>query len=159
MSRAQPCYIHSALFDEVWLPCEPKSIRNRKTSKLTAHRWFPVSLSPITCCMEWLVLLTSDHLCPPAGAIEKQKLVYILNRDAQAHLTISSPLEAHKSNTLVYHVVGVDVGFDNPLFSCLEIDYEVGILAPGTRVSGGIVADWATLTIAPNLIFCGVFQM
>lgn len=30
------------------------------------------------------------------GAVEKQKLVYILNRDAQARLTISSPLEAHK---------------------------------------------------------------
>ncbi|KAF4523972.1 hypothetical protein B566_EDAN013555 [Ephemera danica] len=42
------------------------------------------------------------------GAVEKQKLVYILNRDAQARLTISSPLEAHKSNTLVYHTVGVD---------------------------------------------------
>ncbi|KAG7281570.1 hypothetical protein CRUP_007604 [Coryphaenoides rupestris] len=48
------------------------------------------------------------------GAIEKQKLVYILNRDAAARLTISSPLEAHKANTLVYHVVGVDVGFENP---------------------------------------------
>lgn len=59
------------------------------------------------------------------GAIEKQKLVYILNRDAQARLTISSPLEAHKSNTLVYHMVGVDVGFENPTFACLEIDYEV----------------------------------
>ncbi|XP_065348507.1 splicing factor 3B subunit 3 [Cloeon dipterum] len=58
------------------------------------------------------------------GAIEKQKLVYILNRDAQAHLTISSPLEAHKSNTFVYHIVGVDVGFENPMFACLEIDYE-----------------------------------
>ncbi|CAG0912665.1 unnamed protein product [Notodromas monacha] len=58
------------------------------------------------------------------GAIEKQKLVYIMNRDAQARLTISSPLEAHKSNTLVYHMVGVDVGFENPLFACLEIDYE-----------------------------------
>ncbi|KAL6424084.1 hypothetical protein ACFW04_009760 [Cataglyphis niger] len=58
------------------------------------------------------------------GAIEKQKLVYILNRDAEARLTISSPLEAHKSNTLVYHTVGVDVGFDNPMFACLEIDYE-----------------------------------
>lgn len=56
--------------------------------------------------------------------MEKQKLVYILNRDAQAHLTISSPLEAHKSNTLLYHVVGVDVGFENPVFACLEIDYE-----------------------------------
>ena len=60
-----------------------------------------------------------------AGAVEKQKLVYILNRDAQARLTISSPLEAHKSNTLVYHMVGVDVGFENPTFACLEIDYEV----------------------------------
>jgi len=59
------------------------------------------------------------------GAVEKQKLVYILNRDAQARLTISSPLEAHKSNTLVYHMVGVDVGFENPTFACLEIDYEV----------------------------------
>jgi splicing factor 3B subunit 3 len=58
------------------------------------------------------------------GAVEKQKLVYILNRDAQARLTISSPLEAHKSNTLVYHMVGVDVGFENPTFACLEIDYE-----------------------------------
>lgn len=58
------------------------------------------------------------------GAIEKQKLVYILNRDAEARLTISSPLEAHKSNTLVYHMVGVDVGFENPMFACLEIDYE-----------------------------------
>ncbi|CAG2056899.1 unnamed protein product [Timema podura] len=59
------------------------------------------------------------------GAIEKQKLVYIMNRDAEARLTISSPLEAHKSNTLVYHTVGVDVGFENPMFACLEIDYEV----------------------------------
>lgn len=56
--------------------------------------------------------------------MEKQKLVYILNRDAQARLTISSPLEAHKASTLVYHVVGVDVGFENPTFACLEIDYE-----------------------------------
>lgn len=61
------------------------------------------------------------------GAIEKQKLVYILNRDPEARLTISSPLEAHKSNTLVYHTVGVDVGFDNPMFACLEIDYEVNL--------------------------------
>jgi len=59
------------------------------------------------------------------GAVEKQKLVYILNRDTQARLTISSPLEAHKSNTFVYHMVGVDVGFENPMFACLEMDYEV----------------------------------
>ncbi|MEQ2209356.1 hypothetical protein XENOCAPTIV_029007 [Xenoophorus captivus] len=28
------------------------------------------------------------------------------------------------ANTLVYHVVGVDVGFENPMFACLEMDYE-----------------------------------
>eukprot|EP01134_Creolimax_fragrantissima_P001492 CFRG1492T1 len=57
------------------------------------------------------------------AASEKQKLVYILNRDAAARLTISSPLEAHKSHTLLFHVVGLDVGFENPMFACLELDY------------------------------------
>lgn len=61
------------------------------------------------------------------GAVEKQKLVYILNRDSAARLTISSPLEAHKSHTLVFHLVGVDVGFENPMFACLELDYEVSM--------------------------------
>jgi splicing factor 3B subunit 3 len=61
------------------------------------------------------------------GAIEKQKLVYIMNRDAAARLTISSPLEAHKSHTLVFGIVGIDVGFENPMFACLELDYEVSI--------------------------------
>jgi splicing factor 3B subunit 3 len=58
------------------------------------------------------------------GAIEKQKFVYILNRDSAARLTISSPLEAHKSHTLVYAMVGMDVGFENPLFATIELSYE-----------------------------------
>lgn len=58
------------------------------------------------------------------GAVEKQKLVYILNRDSQARLTISSPLEAHKSNTICFGLTGIDVGFENPLFASLEVDYE-----------------------------------
>ncbi|KAG0241008.1 pre-mRNA-splicing factor rse1 [Actinomortierella wolfii] len=57
------------------------------------------------------------------GAMEKQKLVYILNRDAAARLTIGSPLEAHKSHTIVFSCVGVDVGFENPIFACIEVDY------------------------------------
>ena len=44
--------------------------------------------------------------------------------------------KAHKSNTLVYHMVGVDVGFENPTFACLEIDYEVCL---DWRYSFGIV--------------------
>lgn len=57
------------------------------------------------------------------GAVEKAKLVYILNRDAAANLTISSPLEAHKQQAIILSIVGVDVGFDNPMFAALEVDY------------------------------------
>ena len=57
------------------------------------------------------------------GALEKAKLVYILNRDASSNLTISSPLDAHKSAAIIHHIVGVDVGFENPLFAALEVDY------------------------------------
>ncbi|UZJ51035.1 hypothetical protein CBS101457_000355 [Exobasidium rhododendri] len=58
------------------------------------------------------------------GAVEKSKLVYVLNRDAAANLTISSPLEAHRPNAIIHAIVGVDVGFENPLFATLEVDYE-----------------------------------
>ncbi|KAF6749635.1 pre-mRNA-splicing factor RSE1 [Ephemerocybe angulata] len=57
------------------------------------------------------------------ASMEKSKLVYILNRDAAANLTISSPLEAHKSNAIIHHIVGVDVGFENPMYAALEVDY------------------------------------
>lgn len=57
------------------------------------------------------------------AAVEKQKFVYILNRDSQAKLTISSPLEAHKSHTLIFDICGIDVGYENPLFACIESDY------------------------------------
>ncbi|GJR29958.1 splicing factor 3B subunit 3-like protein [Tanacetum coccineum] len=57
------------------------------------------------------------------AACEKQKLVYVLNRDSAAHLTISSPLEAHKSCTITYSIVGVDCGWDDPVFAALELDY------------------------------------
>ncbi|KAK9916752.1 hypothetical protein WJX75_006568 [Coccomyxa subellipsoidea] len=57
------------------------------------------------------------------GAMEKQKLVYVLNRDQAANLTISSPLEAHKSHNIVFSVIGLDMGFDNPVFAAIELDY------------------------------------
>jgi len=67
--------------------------------------------------------------CDPKGracmiaAVEKQKFVYVLNRDSAANLTISSPLEAHKSHNLVFSIVGMDCGFDNPIFAAIELDY------------------------------------
>eukprot|EP00850_Spirogloea_muscicola_P004391 SM000019S04935 [mRNA] locus=s19:136527:142578:+ [translate_table: standard] len=58
-----------------------------------------------------------------AAALEKQKLVYVLNRDNAARLTISSPLEAHRSHTLTYSLAALDRGFDNPVFAAIELDY------------------------------------
>lgn len=45
------------------------------------------------------------------------------SQDAAANLTISSPLEAHKQRSIIHSMVGVDVGFENPLFAALEVDY------------------------------------
>ncbi len=57
------------------------------------------------------------------SAIEKQKFVYIMNRDSENKLTISSPLDAHKSHAIIWDTCGVDVGHDNPLFAVIESDY------------------------------------
>jgi len=43
-----------------------------------------------------------------------------MNRDAAGRLTISSPLEAHKSQAIVYSTVGLDVGTENPIFATIE---------------------------------------
>ena len=46
-----------------------------------------------------------------------------MNRDSESKLTISSPLEANKANTLLTSLVALDNGYENPLFACLEVDY------------------------------------
>ncbi|EIW73243.1 hypothetical protein TREMEDRAFT_37240 [Tremella mesenterica DSM 1558] len=51
------------------------------------------------------------------------KLVYVLNRNSEGKLFPSSPLEAHKNHALITHVIGVDQGYDNPLYAALEVDY------------------------------------
>ena len=62
------------------------------------------------------------------AAVEKQKFVYVLNRDAAAALTISSLLEAHKSHNVVFSVAALDMGFDNPVFATIELDYRCACL-------------------------------
>lgn len=57
------------------------------------------------------------------ASIEKNKLVYVLNRNAEAELTISSPLEAHRHGVLVFSLIALDVGYANPVFAALEADY------------------------------------
>jgi len=57
------------------------------------------------------------------AAVERQKFVYVLSRDAGNRLTISSPLEAHKTGVILFSVVGMDVGFENPAFAMIELEY------------------------------------
>ncbi|KAM5475209.1 pre-mRNA-splicing factor rse1 [Microsporum audouinii] len=57
------------------------------------------------------------------ASVEKNKLVYVLNRNAQAELTISSPLEAHRPQTVVFALTALDVGYENPIFAALEVEY------------------------------------
>lgn len=56
------------------------------------------------------------------AAIEKQKFVYQTNREEDL-LTMSSPLDAHKSATITFDCCGLDNGFDNPVFAALELEY------------------------------------
>ncbi|KAI9848811.1 MAG: pre-mRNA-splicing factor rse1 [Thelocarpon superellum] len=71
---------------------------------------------------QYLAVDPKGRACAIAS-VEKNKLVYVLNRNAQAELTISSPLEAHKPQTLLFAMVGLDVGYENPIFAALEVDY------------------------------------
>ena len=57
------------------------------------------------------------------SAVEKRKLVYVLIRDSENKPTMASPLEAHRSRTIVLDTVGVDNGYGNPIFCSLEYQY------------------------------------
>ncbi|KAE9451386.1 hypothetical protein C3L33_16710, partial [Rhododendron williamsianum] len=59
----------------------------------------------------------TEQVCP--GCIARDLATW----DTAARLTISSPLEAHKSHTITYNICGVDCGFDNPVFAAIELDY------------------------------------
>ena len=69
------------------------------------------------------------------GAIERQKFAYKVSRDNQT-LSISSPLEAHRNNTLTLAMVAVDNGLENPQFACLEIEYGEADDAQAAVVTG-----------------------
>lgn len=64
------------------------------------------------------------------AAIEREKLVYLINRDSNNKLITSSPLEASKAQTLTIDLCGVDNGLENPQFAAIEIDYSEAISMP-----------------------------
>ncbi|KAF2740759.1 pre-mRNA-splicing factor rse1 [Polyplosphaeria fusca] len=57
------------------------------------------------------------------ASLEKNRLVYILTRTGETNITISSPLEAHKPQALLYNLIALDVGFNYPTFAALEVDF------------------------------------
>ncbi|KAJ2235397.1 pre-mRNA-splicing factor rse1 [Coemansia sp. RSA 1722] len=58
------------------------------------------------------------------GAVERSKLVYVVTRDSEARLVFGSPLEASKAHSICFDIVGVDVGYENPVFAALESVYD-----------------------------------
>ncbi|KAG0137768.1 CPSF A subunit region-domain-containing protein [Tuber indicum] len=127
--------------------------------------------------------------CDPNGrrclisSVVKTKLVDVLNRNAQAELTISSGFEAHKPHCPVFALVALDVGYDNPVFAALEdatgvayeniekmrVNYELDIglnhlvrMGPDTvdrsanilfQVPGGADGSWGFLVCAEDSIY------
>lgn len=66
----------------------------------------------------------------PAGralmvaAVEKQRVFYTLERDSNALVSISAPIEAPRPGAVTFSVAALDVGKkDNPLFACIESAY------------------------------------
>lgn len=57
------------------------------------------------------------------ASTEKNKVVYILNRNQEQQITISSPQEVNQPQTLTFALCAVDTNFQNPLFAALEVVY------------------------------------
>jgi splicing factor 3B subunit 3 len=84
------------------------------------------------------------------ASIEKNKLIYVFNRNAQADLTISSPLEAQKHEALVLSLVALDVGYSNPTFAALETDHSESDQNPSDQGSLDVELVYYELDLGLN---------
>ena len=57
------------------------------------------------------------------GAVERQKIVYGLTREEDVPLVLKSPLEANFQHSITFDIASLDIGFDNPTFASLELNY------------------------------------
>ncbi|KAF5543008.1 pre-mRNA-splicing factor rse-1 [Fusarium mexicanum] len=98
---------------------------------------------------EYLAVDPKGRACMIAS-IEKNKLVHVLNRNSQAELTISSPLEAHKHGVLVLALVALDVGYSNPVFAALETDYSESEMGPSGQETPDVELVYYELDLGLN---------
>ncbi|KAF9771794.1 Pre-mRNA-splicing factor rse1 [Fusarium sp. DS 682] len=84
------------------------------------------------------------------ASIEKNKLIYVLNRNAQAELTISSPLEAHRYGVLVLSLVALSMGYSNPCFAALEMNYSESDQYPSRQGSPVVELVYYELDLGLN---------
>ncbi|EMC92310.1 hypothetical protein BAUCODRAFT_151722 [Baudoinia panamericana UAMH 10762] len=61
--------------------------------------------------------------CCMLASVEKNKVVYIVNRNAEAEVVISSPHEANQWASLCFGICALDTGWEHPIFAALEVDY------------------------------------
>ena len=61
--------------------------------------------------------------CCMLASTEKNKVVYIVNRNAEGGILISSPHEANQWASLCFAVCALDTGWEHPVFATLEVDY------------------------------------
>ena len=61
--------------------------------------------------------------CCMLASVEKNKVVYIVNRNSEGDVLISSPHEANQWASLCFAVCALDTGWEHPIFACLEVDY------------------------------------
>ena len=57
------------------------------------------------------------------ASVEKNKVVYIVNRNSEGEIVISSPHEANQWASLCFAVCALDTGWEHPVFATLEVDY------------------------------------
>ena len=61
--------------------------------------------------------------CFMMASVEKNKVVYIVNRNAEGGILISSPHEANQWASLCFGMCALDTGWEHPVFATLEVDY------------------------------------
>ncbi|KAF5984622.1 pre-mRNA-splicing factor rse-1 [Fusarium coicis] len=98
---------------------------------------------------EYLAVDPRGRACMIAS-VEKNKLIYVLNRNAEAELTMSSPLEAHKDGVLVLSLVALEVGYSDPIFAALEADYSEADQDPSGQATPNVQLVYYELDLGLN---------